>query len=188
MLMQDFHELCVRLVVAGDGDGGDRRGSLFEDLAREIIISSLNLTPQDIPIQPRTKLRKIMRELRDYGDVDFAFTRENVLIHLDMKSYTRSIADFRGDYLAIQKRIARLSHEMNAKIQPRGVKLLEFVQRMRPNVHTVLNFLCVGIVEFVPATALELRYGDEPRVLTPVEIVELMKDHDRFAALVAKSK
>jgi len=182
--MQDFFDMVLRQVLAGDGDIGHTRGSHFERVAREILIANLHLSKTEIPIQPNTKLRN---GNRDFGDVDFAFVHDDVLVHLDMKSFPRSPADFRGDYFAIQKRIRKLTEELTAKVDPRGLELLRVLKPRYPRLRGVMNLLCVGVVEFIPWADPNLRYGEFPRVLTTDEVVELVSDQGRFASMAASA-
>jgi hypothetical protein len=156
-------------------------------MARQILIEGLGIQSSDIPLPPNKKIRKLAQDPRDYGDIDFMFIKAGVLIHIDMKSYSRSIADVRGDFLAIKARVDRLATAMRDKVEPRGAKALELVRQSRPNISATLNFLCVGVVEFVPSGVTELWYGNEPRVLIPRELVQLLSDSTRFSNVVSQA-
>jgi hypothetical protein len=105
--MQEFHELCERIVVSDSGVTGKRKGAMFEEFARKLIIRELKLPESAIPIAPNTQMRKLVPGEVDYGDVDFAFMIGTTVIHLDMKSSCRKPAEFRGDCHAISDRLCR---------------------------------------------------------------------------------
>jgi hypothetical protein len=178
-LMNEFHELCLRLVTSGDGEIGNRRADLFEDYARSVLINSLGLLEREIPLQPNMGVKE---GETDYGDIDFAFIRSGVLVHLDMKSWQRRPEYFRGDYMAILNRQKTLE-ELYRKVQRRGEKLVQVLAERGIRVSTRLDLLCVAEVEYVAPGALW--YGTLPKVLTPREIVSLVRDRERLRRAVA---
>jgi hypothetical protein len=186
--MQEFHELCRGIVFSGDGLGGGRKGTAFETFARGLIIRELNLPKVAIPVEPNTEMRKLVGGRIDYGDVDFAFMIGTTLVHLDMKSSYRKSKEFRGDYSAVLTRAKNLREKMVSKVEPRGSQLANYLRSRGINIEAVLNFLCVGLVEYIPPGFTELRYGKVPRAVTPHEFVSTIKDDGVLEAMIAISK
>lgn len=176
--MREYHELCWRTVLSADGSIGERKGALFEDLARSFIIRALRLPRSALPVQPNTEMRKLVPGAVDYGDVDFAFMVGSTLVHLDMKSSCRNSAEFRGDYHAVNDRAKDLRKKMVERVEPRGNQLATHLRERGMDVQVVLNLLCVGVAEYIPPGFPELRYGDIPRALTPRELVSLIEGGD----------
>jgi hypothetical protein len=174
--MREYHELCCRVVLSGDGSLGDRKGGLFEEMARSFITRALQLPKSALPVQPNTEMRKLVPGTLDYGDVDFAFMVGSTLVHLDMKSSCRSPAEFRGDYHAVNDRAKDLRDKMVKRVEPRGNQLAAYLRAGGKDVQAIVNLLCVGIVEYIPPGFPELRYGNIPRALTPHELVCLIQD------------
>jgi hypothetical protein len=188
ILMQEFHELCSRKLICTGGAAGERKGAMFEEFAREFIERELKLSKYSIPIEPNTEMRKLVPGPIDYGDIDFAFMIGTTLVHLDMKSSCRKPAEFRGDYHAIVNRADELRKKMQNRVEPRGEQLGEYLRGRGVCVEAILNFLCVGVVEYIPPGFVELRYGDAPRAVTPGELVSTIRNDDVFKALVSTSK
>jgi hypothetical protein len=142
LLLNNFFELCLREVTNGDGKVGNQRARLFEPDARSRISKGLGLEPSKIPFAPN-------RELHDaghnYGDVDFAFIWNGVLINLDMKSWQRSSKYLKGEFAAIDNRQKDLQAYLSDRVEPRGEKLLEILNRHDRSLQLtyVLDFLCV---------------------------------------------
>jgi hypothetical protein len=93
LLMEEFFKFCLRTVTSSTGDVGNRRAWLFEEESRERIKNALQLAPADIPFRPN---RDLVRGGKNYGDVDFAFIRNGLLVNLDMKSWQMSAEYFKG--------------------------------------------------------------------------------------------
>jgi hypothetical protein len=182
LLMQEYHELCRCTVLSDDGETGRRKGGVFEDLARSFIIRELGLPSRAIPVKPKTKMRKLIPGPVDYGDVDFAFIVGTTLVHLDMKSACRKPAEFRGDCSAIESRVNALRAKMLKKVEPRGSQLASYLRGKGVHVEAVLNFLCVGVAEYIPPSCPELRYGEIPRAVTPRELVSIVRSGVAVAA------
>jgi hypothetical protein len=182
--MAEFFERCLKVVTSGDGEIGNSRGALFEEAARARIVSGLKLDPATLPVKPNTCVRY---EGRNYGDVDFAFVWNGILINLDMKSWQRTPEYFRGDYNAIRNRQAKLVEILVEKVSPRGEKLRELLLGWKPNLELLgtLSFLCVADVEYVSPDQPALWYGGTPRVLTPNELVESLHDQNRIESVLS---
>lgn len=180
--MNEFFELCLRVVTSGSDQIGNRRAKLFEEAARTRIKSGLNLDPADIPFKPN---RDLVEAGKNYGDVDFAFIWKDVLINLDMKSWQRSKNYYRGDFKAIDNRQKELVEQLAKKVEPRGKKLLEVLNRdQRLGLTNVLNLLCVANVEYVSPKYPELWYSEIPRVLTPDEIIAFVKNENQMQIVI----
>ena len=181
LLMATFFELCLRVLTSGSGGIGNLRSSLFEQAARSRITSGLALTPGMIPFRPN---RDLVVEDRNYGDVDFCFVTGDCLVNMDMKSWQRSPAYFRGDFKTIDNRQIELTQQMG-KVEIRGAKLLEEVNKARStSLSGVLNFLCVANVEYVSPRYSGLWYGETPRVLTPDELVALFQNEKQLRLML----
>jgi hypothetical protein len=170
-LMNEFFELCLRQVTAGDGVVGNQRAGVFEDFARSFLIEKLGLRESEMPIPPNMGLKE---KGTDYGDVDFAFIRNGILFNLDMKSWQRTPEYFWGDYLPVLNRQKTLE-ALYAKVARRGEQLTKHLNAKAIQVNTTINLLCVAEVEFVSPDFEKLWYGTTPKVLTPHEIVQLVR-------------
>ena len=181
-LMEHFFDACLRVVTEGDGTVGNLRAKAFENLAREAIISDLALTESEIPFPPG---RDLVLNGINYGDVDFSFVRNGLLINLDMKAWQRSEKYFRGEFRAIDNRQKTLVKYLNERVAPRGQQLFDRIRREgRLDLRGVVNFLCVPVVEYVSPQYPELWSGFTPRVLTPLEIVSFVKNGEPSEDLV----
>jgi hypothetical protein len=174
LLMNEFFGLCLRQITTGDGETGLRRGRLFEARAREDIIAGLGMSSSQICVPPG--FRVFGPDGADLGDVDMAFTIDNVLIHLDMKSWQRTAREFRGDHFAIKNRGRRLSEYLSERVRPRGARLLEFVRQRTPSVVRVRDFLCVAVVEWVSPYIESLRHNGIPVLGTPEELISKLSN------------
>jgi len=183
LAMNRFWNLCLRAVTNPKGEISNFRGSIFEEQARNFLIKNIKLKPEHIPIKPGTKLKD---DKSDYGDIDFAFLWNDMLINLDMKSWQKSLEYLRGDFLVIDNRQKELQHQINGKpssLKKRGKKLVEILRRSDKTISGVLSFLCVPHVEFISKKYESLWYGDIPRVLTPAELATILKNDESLHSL-----
>ena len=65
--------------------------------------------------------------------------------------------------------------------------LAELLRDRGEPVDAVVSLLCTADVEYVPPGP-SLRYGGVPRLLTADEIVNLVRDPDRWAQVVAAAR
>jgi hypothetical protein len=181
LLMEEFFKFCLRTVTSSTGDVGNRRARLFEEESRERIQNVLQLAPADIPFRPN---RDLVRGGRNYGDVDFAFIRNGLLVNLDMKSWQMSAEYFKGGFRAVDNRQKELVTQLGKKVEPRGRALLDHLNEAGPpGLKGVVSFLCTANVEFLHLSTPQLWYGTIPRVLTPDELINLIGDSDGFSEL-----
>ena len=175
---ESFLQFCFRAISAGDDKPGNARGSLFEDQARQRIRSGLHLDPTQEPVRANTHLPG----RKQLGDVDHCFTIGRTLIMLDMKSWQRTVAYHRGDYLAIDNRHKDLV-KLLAKVERRAAALLEILRPVQSGLDTACSFLCVPDAEYISPDYPQLWYRGLPRVLTPDEIVTLAASTTKIKAL-----
>ena len=180
LLMQEFFENCLRTLTCGDGEPANRRAATFEQQCRDTLTDLLCLRPEDVPFPPN---QNVVVLGKNYGDVDFDFVRNGILINLEMKSWQRSTKYFRGDPNAIANRINVITAQLMDKAEPRGLALLNFLKAKGLNLRGVITLACVASVEYVPPSPHPLRYGKVPRVLIAEEIAEIVNDRDRLEEL-----
>jgi hypothetical protein len=175
----EFADLCYLAVVQGK----DGRGKLFEKYARQLITERLGLAPP-FPFPPGLKLAKL--GLED-DEIDFCFRWGNVLVNIDMKAKTRSVAIHRGSFRQVRNRVSVLAGSWLTRVEPRGRVLAELLRARGEPVDAVVNLLCTADVEYVPPGPA-LRYNGIPRILTAEEIVALVRDTDRWPQVVAAAR
>lgn len=175
---EPFLQFCFRAITAGDDKPGNARGNLFEDQARQRIRSGLHLDAAQEPVRANTHLPG----RKQLGDVDHCFIIGRTLIMLDMKSWQRTVAYHRGDYLAIDNRHKDLV-ELLAKVERRAAALLEILRPTQPGLDTACSFLCVPDAEYISPDYPQLWYRSLPRVMTPDEIVTLAATSTKIKAL-----
>jgi hypothetical protein len=88
--LDDFFDLCLLSILAGrDGAAGKTKGKLFEQDARRTLTEGLGLSSSDSPAVPNPKLDNLGLGA---GKIDFCFVKDTTLMHVQMKSWSRSAA------------------------------------------------------------------------------------------------
>jgi hypothetical protein len=180
--MTQFHELCFRAAVARHaGTIGRKRGTFVERQAREFIIDGLSLSDDDIPVSPNHKTK---RRGQVIDENDFCFVVDSVLVVLDMKGWARSLEYHQGQHELVRNRQTELvTKYIRKQLEPRERLLLEQIRSEGRHITGTLGMLCTADVEFLQPTFPELWYGRIPRVLTPAEIVHLVRSRSRWRDL-----
>jgi hypothetical protein len=98
----------------------------------------------------------------------------------------RARRTMKGEFAAIDNRQKDLQAYLSDRVEPRGNKLLEILNRHDPSLQLtdVLDFLCVASVEYLSPNYPKLWYGETPRVLTAEELVAFVKDDIGFHAVL----
>jgi hypothetical protein len=177
----DFWEGLMAAVTSENGSVANSRGSIFEKQVRERLIESLSLTDADIPWMPN---REVWVNDKNFGDVDFCFLVQNVLINLDMKSWQRSSDYHVGHFHTVQQRQKDLIKQLG-KVERRGEALYLKLKEKGLNYIKYLNFLIVATPEYLDPSELSLWYGSppkRPRVITVDELCDLVSDVNEFNA------
>ncbi len=175
----EFVDLCYLAVVQGK----DGRGRAFEKYARQLITERLGLVPP-FPFPPGLKLAKLGRK---DDEIDFCFRWGNILVNIDMKARTRSLDIHRGTHNPLRNRVSVFAEALLGRVEPRGRVLAELLRERGEPVDAVVSLLCTADVEYIPP-GQSLRYGGVPRLLTAEEIVDLVRDADRWAQVVAAAR
>lgn len=171
-LWKSFPDACLAIATSGGGDVGSQRGRLFEEQARQQLIAALQLSESDIPWPAN---RDVWEGLNNLGDVDFCFSREGVLVNLDMKSWQHSSDYFAGHYHTINQRMRSLKEHIE-RLELRGIALQHQLERKGLNFADRLDFLIVAFPEYLPIDQQHLWYRGQPRVITVNELVLLASE------------
>jgi hypothetical protein len=163
----DFREACFRVATEGSGAIGNRRGDIFEESARSRIIAALKLTAQEMPWPAG---RELHLGARNFGDVDFCFLRDGVLVNLDMKGWLRSSSYHVGHHGAINKKSGEFVEYMR-KVEERGAELQRQLVGSGFEIRERRDFLIVPSPIYLPPDQLLFWYIDQPRVITVQELV-----------------
>jgi hypothetical protein len=172
-LWHEFRDACLAVATSGDGEVGAQRGRLFETQVRNHLTRVLQLSQSDIPWPAN---RDVFDETTNLGDVDFCFVRHGILFNLDMKSWQHSSDYIAGHYHVIQNRMRTLKTQLG-RIERRGnamEKQLEKVDGLK--FAGRLDFLVIAFPEYLERAEESLWYGEQPRVITARELVELAND------------
>lgn len=178
----DFHDRVLSVVSATIQGQGDLRGDVFEHRCTQRILDAVGLSLSD-PRVIRSHQMKF-RE-RNYGDVDLAVVSGEVLINIDMKSRQKDFKYFYGGPETVRNRQSSLVRALEDKVTIRGEKLSTVLNNEQlaksrglspANITATYSFLCVAGPEFLARDEPALWYGDVPRVLTPEELADLIKD------------
>jgi hypothetical protein len=177
LFMGDFFEFCLRKLTAVDDapDPTARRGAHFEQAAWALIAGAL-------PARLAVSINKHLRRGPVKGEIDIAFYVGNILVVLECKSWQKTLAYFRGDRAGINRRQEQL-RDIVERQMTRNIGLLRHHLQIDSE-QKVLSFVCVPGPEFIRRDYTMLWYGNWPRVLTPQELITLIKDAPHWQGLV----
>jgi hypothetical protein len=175
--MPEFFEFCLRKITSIDDapTPESRRGAHFEQAVWTFLNQRLSI---DLVVDLNTRLRAGTTQ----GEIDIAFRCGDAIVVLECKSWQKRIAYFRGDRASIVARHAQLGTIVDEQVT-RNVALLR--ARLGSDAAAdIVAFVCVAGPEFITRGYPGLWYGTTPRVLTPVELVELLNDRPRWRATI----
>lgn len=178
LLAVQFFELCYTAVSRHDKQ---KRGPEFERRAIAELFRRLPLDRGD----PGVLVNHTIVEESGPGEIDFCFPVGDVLVVLEIKSWSRTVEYHRGDRTEFTNRQNELRERLHRQADRYARAAVREVRTAGRDVSGAVSFLCTADVEFVAPGRRTLWYGDTPRVLTAVEIAELVLDPIRWRRVAA---
>jgi Holliday junction resolvase-like predicted endonuclease len=179
--MNEFLNFCLRKLTTIDEAPTPeaRRGARFEQAVWDFFRRHLK-----VELLVDVNSRFVSGTVQ--GEIDVAFRAGEVIVVLECKSWQKRRDYFRGDRKAIDRRHEQLRRTVEEQI-PRNVGLLRSHLGEKAS-GDVVAFVCVAGPEFIKRAYPSLWYGATQRILTPHEILSLIKDAPRWRQTIEAAR